>query len=65
MFEFYDNRNRTRLRKITKRAVDNEAISEDIMGMVRFCHQGLMRLVKMLGTAQVTNTNLPQHLLGV
>lgn len=65
LFEYYDNNNRKRLRKITKFAIDNEAVSEDIMGMVRFCHQGLMRLAKLLGTTQVTNTNLPQHLMGV
>lgn len=50
LFEFYDNRTRQRLRKITKRATENEVISEDIMGMVRFCHSGLMRLAKILGT---------------
>jgi hypothetical protein len=65
LFEFYDNRNRQRFRKLVKRAQDNEAASEDIMGLVRFCHQALMRLVKHLGTNQTTNNNLPEHLLAV
>ena len=59
LFNFYDNRNRQRLRKITKRATDNETYTDDIKSLAALCLASFGRLSKVLGTQTISNMNMP------
>lgn len=53
LFQYYDNRSKERLNKMTKRAENNEMATEDIKNLAQLCHFGLIRLSKLLGTAHL------------
>lgn len=52
LFEFYDNRNKQRLQKITKRASENEFNTQEIKNLAQLCLAGFARLQKMIGTPE-------------
>jgi len=61
LFVFYDNRNRQRLKKIVKRASDNDTFTEDVKNLANACLVGLSRLVTHLGTQGITNAGLQNN----
>lgn len=55
LFNYYDNRQKSRLRKITKKASENETTTDDIKDLMNKTHAALDRLFYMLGTTGISN----------
>ena len=49
LINFYDNRNKARLRKITKKAGENENQTEEIKGLAQLCMASLTKLMVVVG----------------
>ena len=55
LFNYYDNRNKNRLRKIMKKATENDYSTEEIKNLTSQTTKALDRLCLLLGTVGISN----------
>ena len=55
MFNYYDNRNKNRLRKILKKSTENDTSTEELRNVANVASKALERLCFLLGTTGISN----------
>ena len=55
LFNYYDNRQKSRLRKISKKAAENDSSTEELRGIMNNALSALDRLTYILGTTGISN----------
>lgn len=55
LFNYYDNRQKSRIRKITKKATENDVQAEEIKNIANVAKNALERLFYLLGTTGISN----------